>query len=114
MGYRQRSPRAWVRHQLTPWFVIVRKTEQGFPGGSVVKESVCQCRRYQLSLIAGSEKSPGEGNGDPFQYSCLENPMGKGVWWATVHGVVKRDMTEHTHTHTHTHTQASWVLSKEP
>ena len=38
--------------------------------------------------IPGSRRSPGEGNGDPFQYSCLGDPRDKGAWWATVHGVV--------------------------
>ena len=37
----------------------------------------------------GSGRSPGEGNGNPLQYSCLENPMGRGAWWATVHEVAK-------------------------
>ena len=40
-------------------------------------------------LIPGSGRSPGEGNGNPLQYSCLENPMDGGAWWATVHGVAK-------------------------
>ena len=40
-------------------------------------------------LIPGSGKSPGEGNGNPLQYSCLENPLDRGVWWATVHRVAK-------------------------
>ena len=40
-------------------------------------------------LIPGSGKSPGKGNGNPLQYSCLENPMDRGAWWATVHGVSK-------------------------
>ena len=40
-------------------------------------------------LIPGSKRSPGEGNGNPFQYSCLENLMDRGAWWATVHGVIK-------------------------
>ena len=39
--------------------------------------------------ISGSGRSPGEGNGNPLQYSCLENPMDRGAWWATVHGVAK-------------------------
>ena len=44
--------------------------------------------------IPGSGRSPGEGNGNPPQYSCLENPMDRGTWWATVHGVEKEsDMT---------------------
>jgi len=48
-------------------------------------------------LIPESGKSPGEGNGNPLQYSCLENPMDRGIWWATVHGLARvgRDlMTE--------------------
>ena len=43
----------------------------------------------ELGSIPGSGRSPGEGNGNPLQYSCLENPMGAGAWWATVHGVAK-------------------------
>ena len=39
--------------------------------------------------IPGSGRSPGEGNGNPLQYSCLENPMDRGTWWATIHGVAK-------------------------
>ena len=39
--------------------------------------------------IPGSGRSPGEGNGNPFQYSCLKNPMDRGTWWATVYGVAK-------------------------
>ena len=42
-----------------------------------------------VGLIPGSGKSPGGGNGNPFQYSCLGNPMDRGAWWATVHGVRK-------------------------
>ena len=42
-----------------------------------------------LSLIPGSGGSPGGGHGNPLQYSCLENPMGRGAWWATVHIVAK-------------------------
>jgi len=42
-----------------------------------------------LGLIPGPERSPGEGNGNPLQYPCLENSMERGTWWATVHGVAK-------------------------
>ena len=42
-----------------------------------------------MGSIPGSERSPGEGNGNPLQYSCLENPMDRGAWWAAVHGVTK-------------------------
>ena len=59
----------------------------GFPGSSVGKESACSSG--DLGSISGSGRSPGEGNGNPLQYSCLENPMDRGAWWATVHGVAK-------------------------
>ena len=49
-----------------------------------------------IGLIPGSRRSPGEGNGSPLQYSCLENPMDRGAWWATDHGVAESDMTEAT------------------
>ena len=56
-------------------------------GGSDGKASAYNAG--DLGLIPGSERSPGEGNGNPLQYSCLENPMDRGAWWATVHGVAK-------------------------
>ena len=56
-----------------------------FPGDSDGKESTCNAG--DLDLIAGSGRSPGEGNGNPLQYSCLENSMDIGAWLATVHGV---------------------------
>ena len=59
----------------------------GFPGGSEVKVSACNTGN--LGWIPGSGRSPGEGNGNPLQYSCLENPMGGGARWATVHWVTK-------------------------
>jgi len=46
--------------------------------------------------IPGSVRSPGGGHGYPLQHSCLQNPMDRGVWWATVHGVAESDMTEAT------------------
>ena len=58
-----------------------------FPGGSDCKESACNAG--DLGSIPGSGRSPGEGNGNPLQYCCLENAMGRGAWWATVHGVSK-------------------------
>ena len=53
--------------------------------------------------IPGSGRSPGGGNGNSLQYSCLENPMDRGAWWATVHGVAKGQTQLSVHTHTHTH-----------
>ena len=58
-----------------------------FPDGSEGKESVCNPGDQGSILWWG--RSPGEGNGNPLQYSCLENPMDRGAWWATVHGVTK-------------------------
>ena len=55
---------------------------KGFPGGSVSKGSVCNTE--DLGLIPGLGRSPGEGNSNPLQYSCLENPMDSGAWWATL------------------------------
>ena len=59
----------------------------GFPGGSDGKESTCSAR--DLGSIPGLGRSPGEGHGNPLQYSCLENPMDRGAWRATVHRVSK-------------------------
>ena len=59
----------------------------GFPCSSDGKESAYSAG--YLGSIPGSGRSPGEGNGNPLQYSCLENPMDQGARWATVHGVAK-------------------------
>ena len=56
---------------------------RGFPGGSEDKASACNAG--DLGSIPGLGRSPGEGNGNPLQYSCLENPMDRGAWQATVH-----------------------------
>ena len=58
-----------------------------FPGGSDCKESACNVG--DPGLIPGSGRSPREGNGNWLQYSCMENPMDRGAWRATVHGVAK-------------------------
>ena len=59
----------------------------GFPSGSVSKESACHAG--DPALIPGLGSSPGEGNGNPLQYLCLENSMDRGTKWAKVHGVTK-------------------------
>ena len=59
----------------------------GFPGGSGGKESTCITG--DLGLIPGLGRSSGEGSGNSLQYSCLENPIDRGAWWATAHGVAK-------------------------
>ena len=58
-----------------------------FPSGSDSKEFTCSAR--VPGLIPGSGRSPGGESGTPLQYSCVENPMDRGAWWATVHGVAK-------------------------
>ena len=76
-------------------------TKRGFTGGNSGKESTCQSRKHRdTGSITGSGRSPGVGNSTPLQYSCLENSMGKGAWWATVHGATKSDVTERLNTHT--------------
>ena len=68
----------------------------GFPGGSDGKESACNSE--DAGSIPGSGRSPGEGNGNPLQYFCLENPMDRETWQAIVHGVAKESVTtEHAH-----------------
>ena len=64
----------------------------GFPGGTDGKEPACNAG--DLGSIPRLARSSREGNGTSFQYSCLENPIDRGAWWATVHGVAELDMTE--------------------
>ena len=71
-----------------------------FPGGSEDKASACNAG--DPGTIPGLGRSPGEGNGNPLQYSCPENPMGRGAWQATVHGVAKSQTWLSNFTHTHT------------
>ena len=94
------SPRyLLVYKSITPFvsvFFLCISTFQGhqsygirahFPGGSEDKASACNAG--DPGLTTGLGRSPGEGNGNPLQYSCLENPMDREAWWATVHGVPK-------------------------
>ena len=69
-------------HLLVTSIVVI-----GLPGGSDGKESACKAG--DPGSIPGWERSPGEGNGYPRQYSCLENSMDKESWWAAVHGAAK-------------------------
>ena len=63
----------------------------GFPGGSVVRN--LPANAGDVGLIPGLGRSPRDGNGNPLQYSCLGNPVDRGAWWATVHGVAKESDT---------------------
>ena len=70
---------------LANWYSTVHAV--GFPGGLDGKASACNAG--DLGLIPESGRSPGVGNSNPLQYSCLENSMDGGAWWAAVHGVAK-------------------------
>ena len=59
----------------------------GFPGGSVIKNTPANAGHK--GSISSSGRSPGEGNGNPLQYCCLENPMDRGTWWTLVHRITK-------------------------
>ena len=74
-----------LRH--SKYFSIMNSATWGFPGGSHGKESACNAG--DPDLITGLGRSSGEGNGNPLQYSCLENSIDRGDWPATVHGVTK-------------------------
>ena len=80
----------WKRYKPTPNYFLMFLTLNsglGFPGGPESQESVCNAG--DLGLISGLGRSPGKGNGNPLQYSCLENPMDRGAWRAIVHGFAK-------------------------
>ena len=78
---------AWVRCSHRSIAVAREQGKEGFPGGLDDKASICNAG--DPGLIPGLGRSPGEGNGNPPQYSCLENPMDRGAWQATVLGVTK-------------------------
>ena len=82
----------------------------GFPGGAVVKNLPASARDAKdMRSIPGSGRSPGGGNGNPLQYSCLGNPMDRGAWLAIVHGVAKSQTHLSTHVHTHTQNQSVYI-----
>ena len=76
-----------VSPTLAGEFFRTSATWEVFWGGSDSKASACNAG--DPGSTPGLGRSPGEGNGTPLQYSCLENPMDGGAWWATVHGVAK-------------------------
>ena len=81
----------------------------GFPGGSDGKEFACNAG--DLDLIPVSVRSSGEGNGNPLQYFCLEKPMDRGAWRATVHGVAKNQKCKSNHAHSYKMPLIYWLLS---
>ena len=74
-------------------FLVPAILSWGFPGGTDSKES--SCNAGDLGSIPGLGRFPGEGNGNPLQYFCLENPMDRGAWWATVHGDTTEQLSLH-------------------
>ena len=76
-----------IRYQIHLSSFLGLSLYPGFPGDSDGKESTCSAG--DLGSFPGLGRSPGEGNGNQFQYSCLENSVDQGAWWAAVHGVVK-------------------------
>ena len=76
-------------------------TKMGFPGGAVVKDLLAKAGDDRaMDFIPRLGRSPGGGNANPLQYSCLENSMGRGTWRATVHGATESDTTKHIDTTT--------------
>ena len=86
--YAPLRPFLFLKKYPPPW---------GFPGGSEDKASACSAG--DPGSIPGLGRSPGEGNGNPLQYSCLENPVDRGAWRATVHRVAKTQTRLHFHFH---------------
>ena len=77
------------------------RVERGFPGGSVVKNPPASGGDAgDMGLILGSGRYPGGGNGNSLQYSCLKNPVDRGAWHVTAHGVTESNNTEQRSTHT--------------
>ena len=76
-----------AQEEATMMLLRKLKVFEGFPGSSDGKESACNSG--DPGSIPGSGKSPGGGNGNSLQYSCLENPIDRRAWWAAVHGVAK-------------------------
>ena len=75
---------------LQSLWLALHHTGKGFPGGAAVKNPPANAGDTgDVGLIPGLGRSPGGGNGNPLQYSCLENSMDRGAWWVTVHGVTK-------------------------
>ena len=80
----------------------------GFPDGSVVRNLPAEQETWVW--FPGLGRSPGEENGNPLQYSCLENPMDRGPWWSTVQKVTKSQAQLRDWKHTHTHTFFKRIL----
>ena len=87
---------------------MLRVYSISFPDGPVVNSPPAYAG--DSGSIPGSGRSPGVGNGNPLQYSCLENSLNRGTWWARVHGVTESQTRLSTHMHTHT-TYKNYVIT---
>ena len=97
------SSLAWLQLQEMLWARLPRWLSG--------KESAYQCRRLRKGKFnSWVGRSPEGGNGNPLQYSCLENPMDRGAWWATLHGVTKSQTWLGTHAQNH---QLSWSYTPD-
>ena len=99
MVVRKKTPNPWkaiMNDSVKIYNLLTR--DKGFPVGSGGKESACQYRRHKrCGFDPWVRKIPwrrGIFHGNPLQYSCLENPMDRGAWWATGHGIAESDTTE--------------------
>ena len=80
------------------YYILSIPQKMGLPGGAVVKNLPANAGNARdTGSIPGLGSSPGEGNGNPLQYSCLGNPMDRGAWWATIRGVTKSQTRLSTH-----------------
>ena len=119
MFQRQKNMSKFIKVQtffLNFLFCIWVQLIKGFPGGASGKKPGCQCKRHKRrGSLPGSVRSPEEENGNPLQYSCLANPMGRGAWWAMVHRVAK-SQTQLKQLSTHAHsslTNNTVIVSRE-
>ena len=89
-------PELYSRFSLVIYRIHSVSSAWDFPSGWVVKNPPASAGDARdAGFISGLGRSPGEGNGNPLQYSCLENSMDRGTWWATVHGIAEMNMTYH-------------------
>ena len=90
-AHMQNSMQKQMFFEALTYFWSKLKWREVFPGGSVVKNSPANAEDIRFAnSIPGWRRSPGGGRGNPLQYSCLENVMDRGAWWAAVHGVSQR------------------------